>query len=126
MDGRWLYGGGCGTRVTPRHLCGLLAAALTPEELRDKDDAAAARMRAAQAMLLDGLVAGRQAPEQQQQQQEQQQEEAAGGAGLEGDVGGGQADAAVAEQPDVLYSVLMRWGLLCEVRFVLWLVWLVH
>jgi hypothetical protein len=90
MEGRWLYGGGAAAEVAPGHVAALLAAAMAPEELRDKDPPAAARMRAAQAALLRGLVGGRQA---------------------EGVEGGSAAPAG-----GVLYSVPMRWGLLFEVR----------
>jgi hypothetical protein len=119
MDGRWLYGGGGGTPVATAHLPALLAAAMSPEELRDKDPPSAARMRAAQAALLRGLVG------------------AVEGEGWPGGGGGGGVPTAGAEAGrqlngggggctadlegeeggaiGVLYSVLMRWGLLFEV-----------
>ncbi|KIZ07908.1 hypothetical protein MNEG_0025 [Monoraphidium neglectum] len=120
MEGRWLYGGGGGAaRVAPRHMAALLAAAMTPEELREKDPAAAARVRAGQKALLAALAEGRAAAQQ------------GGGAGEDGNgccsiAGGGGMGSAAPEggdgvvslaedgQDDVLYSVLMRWGLLFE------------
>jgi hypothetical protein len=109
MDGRWLYGGGHGTRVTPRHLVTLLAAAMTPEELRDKDKAAFVRMRRAQHILLEGLVGGRQGLAQGE-----------GGAADEPTATAAAATAEAGAAADegaggVTYSVLMRWGLLVEV-----------
>ena len=89
MDGRWLYGGGGGAHVSLQQLPALLAAAMTPEDLRDRDPTAARRMRAAQGALLEALVGAPQA---------------AAGCGAGGSEGG------------VFYSVLMRWGMLAEVR----------